>query len=66
MRGEDFVRIGYPTGDRSGSTISSGRLYNIPKNAAHSEEAWDFIRSLITEKPEFEQMGRGGVRMLRS
>ncbi len=66
LQTKDFVRIGYPTEKGSGSTVSSGRVYIIPKNAAHPKEAWDFIRSMIMEKPEYDAMARSGIRMLRS
>ncbi len=62
----DFVRIGYPSESRSGSTISRGMMYIIPKNSAHPEEAWNFIRSQIVERPEYILLGGNGIRMLRS
>ncbi len=64
---KDYVRIGYPENKGSGSTISDGYVYIITKNAAHPKEAWEFIRSIILDKPEYDMVGgRNGIRMLRS
>ncbi len=67
LRTKDYVRIGFPTDKGSGSTISGGYAFIIPKNAAHPKEAWDFIRSVILDNPEYmDFMGSEGIRMLRS
>ncbi len=67
MRTKDIVRIGYPVEQGNGSIILDGDLYIIPKNAPHPKEAWEFIRSLILNKPEFDEYGRSAdIRMLRS
>lgn len=62
----DYVRIGNPTEVGNGCVISYGYAYIITKNAAHPKEAWEFIRSIILDKPDYELFGKSGIRMLKS
>lgn len=51
---EDVVRIGYPTDENGfgGARIHTedARTFFIPSTAAHPEEAWTFLRSLLLEE----------------
>ncbi len=64
---KDYVRIGYPTENGNGSTVGEGYIFIITKSSAHSKEAWDFIRSVILDRPRYDSISRNvGIRMLRS